>query len=475
MRVPFVFSVVLGALLALCGLPLPWSALSFVPLAGLLWLIAAAPTPRRAAWLAFWGGFAYFTVQLTWLPESFGTGFGPFGIIMFLPVFALEGLFLALTTWVIARLVRWPEARVWALTGGWVILEWLRHLGPFAFPWSLLGYTTLPTPAVQTADLWGVLGLSLLVTLTAAALARLIGGQWRPALALALVWAGSVAYGVTRHPAQGPEAQMLLLRTDLNSFDKAVGTPLIGRSLTLSQQAQPGEVVAWSETAVNSAVLSDPLQAQQLPKLLITGVSYPGWNAAVSWNGQVESRYDKVKLVPFGEYFPLKDALRPLYDWIFARLGFAFDMPDAGTHSTPLTLSGTRYGTYICYDDVFSQLARQQVRNGAEVLVNVSNDGWFKGWGVEQHFMMGRVRAIETRRWVLRSVNDGVAGFVNDLGQVQARLDTGEDVLHARFARLNAVTPYVRFGDAPVLGASALLILGAVIADGRIHRRRRLY
>lgn len=469
---PFVLAALLGALLALCGLPLPWSFLTPLPLAGLLWLVAAAPTPRRAAGLMFVGMFVFFAAQLAWLPQSFGPGFGPFGYFMFLPVFALEGLFWALLACLMARLLRWPQTRLWGLAAGWVILEWLRHLGPFAFPWSTLGYTTLPTPAAQTADLWGVLGLSLLVTCTAAALVRLVGGQWRPAALLALVWAGCVAYGLTRTPGSGPEGRALLLRTAVNSFDKNADLETLTRaSLPLSQQAQPGEVVIWSETALPASWLDSPPLSAQLPNPLITGVLYPAGNAAVAWDGRVEARYDKVKLVPFGEYFPLQAELRPLYLWIFSQLGIGSEFPLPGQHSAPLTLGGVRYGTYICYDDVFGQLAREQVRNGAELLVNVSNDGWFQGWGVEQHFQMGRLRAIETRRWLLRSVNDGVTAVVDDLGRVQQRLDTGEGVLHARFLRLGGESLYVRLGDWPALGLALLILLLALNRDRRLNRQ----
>ncbi|ULH15953.1 apolipoprotein N-acyltransferase [Deinococcus sp. KNUC1210] len=169
--------------------------------------------------------------------------------------------------------------------------------------------------------------------------------------------------------------------------------------------------------------------------------------------------YTKLKPVPFGEFFPFSGPLNALYTWIFHLFGIPnFDPPPSGNVAEPLRLNGVLYGTYICYDSIFSWVARQMVRGGAQVLVNVSNDGWYQGWGVTQHFQMGRLRAIETRRWVLRSVNKGILGVIDDLGRPVSTLDSGEGVLHARYRVLGGETVYVKLGDLPaLLGALALL------------------
>lgn len=469
-RVVPILSLALGALLALCGLPLPWSFLTPLPLAGVLWLISSAPTARNAALRAWLAGSAYFTIQLLWLPQSFGGGFGPLGALMFIPLYLLEGGFLAGMAWLVARLVQRPGARLWGLAGAWVVLEWLRHLGPLAFPWGTLGYTALPTPAVQIADLGGVLLLSLLMTASAAALAQLARGHWRPLAALALVWAGAGAYGLTRTAGVGEEGRALLLRTDYNSFDEDQYPAILQTQRGLSTQSQPGELVIWSESAIREQELGT------LPTPAISGVYFFGQvglpltsaTRAVAWDGQIRGQYDKFKRVPFGEYFPLARPLNRVYQAIFTgfRIG-PFDPPHAGTRLNALPLNGARYGTYICYDSVFPQVAAGMVRDGADVLVNISNDGWYVGWGVTQHFLMGRLRAIETRRFVMRSVNRGVAAVVDDLGRVQQRLDTGNGVLHARYRRLSGQTVYVRYGDWPALILAGLLILGAVVADRR--------
>ena len=470
-------ALALGALLALCGLPYPWSALSPLPLAAVFAYAAWPLRPGVGAARLFWAGLAFFTATLYWLPASFGAGFGPFGALMFLPLYALEAGFWAALGWLCFRAAGRPLPRVWLLACGWVLLEWLRHLGQVGFPWGTLGYTLLPTPAAQIADLGGVLSLSLLVALTAAALVSAAGGAWRPLLWLAALWGGALTYGLTRPDFAGQPGRALLLRTDFNSFDKASGLgggAQLAEMQRLSRAARPGELLIWSETAIDGRPFPFSDQRALLPgRPMLLGIQLPERNSAVAWNGQaVLGGYDKMQLVPFGEYYPFKDRLRGLYDFIYAKLGFAFDPPTPGEFATPLPLLGHLYGTYICYDSVFGRVAGQLVAHGAEVLVNVSNDGWYNdSVGVEQHFQMGRLRAIETRRYLLRSVNRGVAAVVDPRGAVLQRFSgPGPGVLHARFAYRQGLTPYVRLGDAPTLGLVLLGVLWALVAA-----RRRQY
>ncbi|MBB5232930.1 apolipoprotein N-acyltransferase [Deinococcus budaensis] len=465
---PPLTALLLGALLAACGLPLEWSFVAYLPLALVLLYAASAPTRREVVGRAFWSGAGYSAVHLWWLTAFLGKLFGtPLagGLALFL--FALEGAFLAVMAWLAARLVRSPEARVWVLAGGWVVLEWLRFLGPLAFPWPTLGYTLLPTPAVQIADLGGVLLGSVLVAATAAALVSFWRGRRPPLLLLSAAWVGALAYGVTRTPGQGPAQPMLTLRTEFDSFGRATRQlsleEMYGIQRRLSAARRPGELVVWSETAVTAS--GEP---QLLPEFAAPGITglgtppgeTPRRNSVVSVNaaGEITARSEKAKLVPFGEYFPLYSPLRPAYGVIEQVIGFGLAPIRPAETVTPLTLNGVSYGAYICYDSVFPWVARQLTRQGAELLVNVSNDGWYDGWGVQQHFMMGRVRAIETRRWIVRSVNQGVAGAVDDLGRPRQTLSAGEGALHVQPRLLTGQTPYTRLGDLPALLLAALMI-----------------
>ena len=465
-----------GLLLGLCGLPQPWSALTPLVLAPALWLLAGGSGPLGVARRTFWLVSVYFATQLWWLTHFMAelSGLAAGGLLV-LPLFALEGLFWALMAALVTLPLQDRLARVWALAAGWVLLEQLRTLGPLAFPWSDLGYTLLPTPLAQTADLWGASGLSLLVAGTAASLVALARRRPHAALCAGALWAAGLGYSLTRVPGDGPQGQALLVRSEFDSFGRANGSLTPGLQfqhlLTLSRSRQPGEITVWSETSVQ-----DPVQLPLVPGAGIYGVYQQPRNTAQSWDGRQAGGviYDKLKPVPMGEYFPFENSAagRALWSRVFALIRLSFDPPPIGQSTLPLSLNGVRYGTYICYDSIFSWVTRELVRNGAQVLVNISNDGWYRGWGVTQHFQMGRLRAIETRRWVLRSVNMGVAAAVDDLGRPQQVLDRGEGALHARYRLLSGETPYVRLGDAPALALALGLLLPASRAQRRSQRSK---
>lgn len=467
---PALLAAACGTLLAACGLPLAWSFLAPLPLAFLLAHVAAAGTPRQVSGRMWWAATAYSAVHLWWLTAFLGKLFGTpaLGVLASL-LFALEGAFFAAMAFLVARAFRSPAARVWGLAGGWVLLEWLRFLGPLAFPWPTLGYTLLPTPALQLADLGGVLLGSVLVAATAASLVSLRWDSHRPHALLTFAWLAALGYGVTRVPGQGPVQPMLALRTEVDLFNRqSAGEGLLQSSQRLTGAARrPEEVVVWSES-----VLPDPAFLPTAPANGLYGVSsegLPRQNRVVAWTGStITAQTDKARPVPFGEYYPLRGTLAPAWELIERSIGQRLtNLPPAGT-LTPLTLGGVSYGAYICYDSVFPRVARTLVAQGAQVLVNPSNDGWYQGWGVQQHFNMGRVRAIETRRWLVRSVNAGVAGAVDDLGRPVQTLAQGEGALHVRPRLLNGQTLYMRLGDLPALLLAGVLLLYA----RRVDRRR---
>ncbi|WP_309573045.1 apolipoprotein N-acyltransferase [Deinococcus sp.] len=480
-----VFAVLLGMVLALCNVPLPWSVLAFLPLAGVLWFAAQGREARHVSSRLFWSGVGLFTVHLWWLTtflnKLLGTGTG--GLAFFL--FLLEGAFLAVMAYPLARVIRDPAARTWALAGGWVILEWLRFLGPLAFPWPTLGSTLLPTPAIQIADLGGVLLGSVLVTFTAASLASFLlsrspWGSGRPLILAAVAWIAALGYGVTRTPGTGPVQPMLVLRTPFDSFGRATGSLSPAqqehRQRAASQQRQPGEVVVWSETALTAPGRPSVLAGFIGPGIsgVGSGGAEPEFNAvvAIDATSHATSWSDKSKLVPFGEYFPLYRPLHPLYAIIENAIHIRLGGVEESSTPRPLSLNGVRYGAYICYDSVFPAVARTLARQGAQVLVNPSNDGWYDGWGVLQHYNMGRIRTIETRRWLVRSVNRGVAGSINDLGQPVRIVSAGETIqaLHVRPRLLRGITLFMRLGDSPALILAALMIAFALRLDARARR-----
>lgn len=420
-------------------------------------------------------------IHLWWLTNFLGKifQFTPAGILA-LGLYALEGGFFALMAYLVARIIKSPIGRIWSLAGGWGIVEFLRFLGPLAFPWPTLGYSLLPTPLIQVADLGGVLLASLLILCLAGALAHIAVRKqdWQPLVFFSFIWIVALCYGLTRTTGIGLDQPMRVLRQDFNAFGRAAGSLTPAQQLDVQQKASstrlPDEILVWSETALST----DNYPPENLPAFPGPGISGLGirrlpqaanlnTSVAVDEAGRVTSLNSKAKLVPFGEYFPLYREFPQLYAFFERSIGFSFQAFETIKPLIPLKLRGVSYGTYTCYDSVFPWVARQLVLNGAQLLVNPSNDGWYEGWGVRQHFWMGRVRAIEQRRWLVRSVNKGVAGAVNDLGSPVSVISTGKGVqtLSVSPKLLNSLTIYARFGDLPVLMLFICLFLYGLYKD----------
>ena len=473
---PALQALIAGSVLALTSVPFPWSFLAPLPLALLYSLIARSNKPGQAFRLGWLGGAAFFVIHLFWLPVSFTALFGPVIILPMLLLPPLLATFWGLTT-LAAKLT--GRYTLLALPFAWVVMEYLRTLGVFGFTWGTLGYAFLPTPLIQLADLGGVALVSLLVTGAAASLAALRERRWQPLLVMTAIVAVGTGYGLTRPAPSAPEREVLLVQGSVNPLDKAEGRTLdeltLYTDLTKRALAQdPADLVVWPEGAsplpVTDSQVTTALASLKTPAII--GAPYYTSdfsvyrNSAYGFAGTLTSAYAKVKLVPFGETFPLRQSLRFAYDPILTAIGLSGLLSTLpGTSYDLLTLGSIRAGTYICYESTFSGVARAMVRGGANVLVNISNDAWFgRTVGAEQHFQMGRVRAIETRRYLARAGNDGITAVVDPLGRVTARFPRGDRAAFRAQIGLNEVlTPYVRLGEwVPLVSAvmvAALLLL----------------
>jgi apolipoprotein N-acyltransferase len=160
--------------------------------------------------------------------------------------------------------------------------------------------------------------------------------------------------------------------------------------------------------------------------------------------GELVTRYDKVHLVPFGEYVPF----RRLF---FFAAGLTDQVGDftPGTSRAPLQAGDAKLGVFICYESIFPDEIRQSVANGAEVLVNISNDGWYGDSGAYvQHLRQARMRAIENSRWLLRDTNTGVTASIDPYGRIVASVPRKlRTSLQAPYALTNVTTFYTRHGD----------------------------
>ena len=494
-----VLALLCGALLSLAFPPVGlWPlVLALVPL---ILLSVNSLSARAAFWPGFFFGVGFFALYLLWLPESFAPYSGGFFWFLYPPLIAVLGVFWGLVAFTARLLGGRGVGALWLLPAVWVIMEWARTQGPFAFPWGVLGYAWVGTPLAQAADLAGVYGLSLLTLSVLSLLVSPLAYRpqravtrsksfravpvsrpkkrlaWTFGLLLAASWLG---YGIfrTQTITLAAPKTAVLVQGSTDPYARADSLEAVNSEISLYENltlkarrelADPPELVVWPEGVVLDGSLGrgsgreQEVQKSVGSTALITGAAaYDDavdeyFNSVYSLaDARVLSRYDKRYLVPFGEYFPATSVLRPVYSAIFGWFGLEFYQGRTpGAETAPLKLPGTEVAAYICYESVFPQIARTMTAKGAQVLVNISNDAWFGfGQGARQHFSMGNLRAIETRRYLLRDGNDGITALVNPLGQVEAELPRGErGALTVRYGERRGLTPYVRFGDLLVLG-----------------------
>lgn len=490
-----------GALLSATLPPLGmWPLL--LALVPLFVFTALASRPGEAFWLGFAFGLPFFTLYVLWLPRSFASPefFGSFFWLLYPPLLLILAAFWGLVTFLARVLGGGGPVTLWLLPPLWILMEWARTQGYLAFPWGTLGYAWLDTPPGQLADTVGVWGLGLLTTGLAAliavpfvpgrriALQGRAGPAWRSWLALpaalVLLAAGWLAGSAKlQRPLPEPDMTALLVQGNLDPFGRVsgpVGELEVQAGLTanaLEQAQEPPEIVIWPEGAVLSGLtgsggaarLQEIQDSSPQSAFLVgarTNEGNESFNSAYSIDdGEIIDRYDKNYLVPFGERFPFAEAAAPLYRAVFGLFGLSpLASTTPGDELQPLTSPLGELGTYICYESVFPQVQQSLVSQGAGVLVNITNDAWFsRGDGAQQHYDMGRMRAIETRRYILRSGLDGITGVVDPLGRSVEQLPRGaRDTLLVDFAMSDEITPYVRYGGwlLPLLG---LWILGSVL------------
>jgi apolipoprotein N-acyltransferase len=359
----------------------------------------------------------------------------------------------------------------------WVAVE-LARTRITGFPWGLLGTTQVDNiPLARIASVTGVYGLSFEIMLVNAAFAAayLVQREKRKRLLLATVIATVIlqAGSLVTAPAIPTDHSAILVQANVpilegSDWTKAYFSETL-RALTEISLDPNGvtshpDLIVWPENPA-PFYTSDPLfrdavsnVARQSNAWLLAGSigirnasATPAqpteiYNSAslVSPNGEWVSRYDKTHLVPFGEYVPFKQIFS------FAG-GLTKEVGDfsRGASRIPLDAGGAKLGTFICYESIFPDEIRQFADNGAQVLVNISNDGWYGDSGAyAQHLKQSRMRAVENDRWLLLDTNTGRTAVIAPNGRIVASAPRKTRTsLRAPYALSNATTFYTRHGD----------------------------
>ena len=475
----------LGLLTAAGQLPLGAWYVALPALAVVIARVAGAEGARRAAEQAWAAGAGHFLGALTWIispflvePEVYAW-MAPFALLLMAAGLALfwaaAGALSALAAGALGRQGRRAAAFVAALAG----MEALRGVVFTGFPWALPGHIWIDTPVAQLAAWIGANGLTLL-TLVVAALPVIFGpaGAALAALALAMAF-GLGGLRLSAPLPDGPGLTFRLVqpnaRQDLK-WDPEQASRLY-RLQTEFTAAQPRpDLVIWPETALpylyepwGDAAQGVARAARGVP--VITGVQRLEGDAAynslvmIGEGGAELASYDKAHLVPFGEYIPFGDRLNAWFGLraFAAQAGFGYA---AGPGPRVLDLGPLgRAMPLICYEAVFPQDIRRGMAAGRpDFLLQITNDAWFGTLsGPFQHAALARLRAVEFGLPMVRVANTGVSAVWDGFGREVGRLPFGS-YGHADLPlpRALAVTPYARFGEAPVLLAVLLGGLGLV-------------
>jgi apolipoprotein N-acyltransferase len=484
--------MVAGAVLALAFPRMDWDAVAWMAVAPLC-VVALVYGPRAAFFLSWLGGFTFFLGLLHWLNYTFMTYSAiPFPLT-WLPTMALSaycGLWIAVAfaavSWVATR---WPGCALMLAPFAWVAAEWGRGHLFGGFPWGLLGYTQYARlPVIQVAELGGVYAVSFLVVAVNAVLAGIALLPWRHALTGILIGVallgGTLGFGLSRLRAgqPAPQVRVALMQPSIEQplkFDPEHAGTTLGIYLALSRRAAPTnpDLLVWPETATPTPLARDAALASILQgvsatvraPMLVGSIDVEGTAPVVFRNSAylltergIQGRYDKIHLVPFGEYVPLSGVIGFVRGWA----EFISEL-EAGTRTVVFPGPPAPFGVVICYEGIFPELVRDFARNGARLIVNITNDGWFgRTSGPLQHLAMYPFRAVEHRTAVVRSANTGVSAFIAPTGQIMQRIPLYErDIATASVPLRMQTTLYTRLGDwvaylGLVVTAGALLVRG---------------
>lgn len=446
-----------GLLLVPAFPPLNAYPVAFIALVPLL-VSLRGKRPKAAFYLGMASGFIYFLGTVYWVSHSMHV-YGYVPVLATLCAVTLLCFYLALYVGVFSFLFAHLSDRAYMPASImapplWVSLEFLRTHALTGFPWSVLGYTQYSfLKLIQVADITGIYGISFLVVAVNGMLfdmivyksyrsghshpvrrSVIVSVLFTPVIFILTLWYGIVQLDTGENREQIKASVIQGNIPQDRKWDREFRHDVIQRYEELTKAANAGnpDLIVWPESALPFIFGYDKdltedivdFQKQLGSYLLFGGVIRRGGNqersrltnstVLLSPEGNVLSIYDKIHLVPFGEYVPLKKFL-PFIDKLVVAVGDFVPGKEHVVMDTPFA----KIGNLICYEIIFPGLARELVDRGANVLVTITNDAWFGRTSAPyQHFSMAVFRAVENRVPVVRSANTGISGFIDPGGRI---------------------------------------------------------
>ena len=502
---------VLSAVLLVLSFPnFEIAALAWVGVVPLMVVVARRPAPLRALILGWTTGTLFFYVSCYWLTYSmihYGGLPAVVAYLLLLPGAITVGLFPGLFALVLAVVIRrWGSKAVLLSPIIWVAFEYAR-LGVTGQLWNAIGYSQAYHIAlIQTARFGGVYAVGFAIIMVNAAIALLVlrrtattigASALTLLLAAAFTFSDRLAPKTMVRPVVNPQTFLTIVALQPNVPMAVVKTPeetneLLARHLSISKQKldetrdEPGSrLVIWPESPMNFAYASDR-QFQEIVTSftienhtsLLFNSQEPApaggvYNSAVLINekGRVISQYDKIRLLPFGEYVPLPRWL-PGASLITALVG---DFTPGANYTLMPVSAYHRAGVFICIESAYPSIARTMTKGGANVLINISNDGYLGPTAVmRQHLANAVFRAVENNRRVLRVTNSGITALIEPEGTISDATSGFEtDVRVWTMPELfGATTFYTKYGDVLPIACLVATVVAAFAA--MLLRRKEL-
>jgi apolipoprotein N-acyltransferase len=487
---------VLGVV-AVLALPPVHALPALFAFAGVFVLLRRSVSRPGAFAIGWCFGFGWFLAGLYWVGIAFYTDVERFGALA-VPAVLLLAAFLALLPGLAGLAVCWRDwtsarAQILAFAVAWIVAEILRGRHGLAFPWNPVALAWADSPAMLQSVAWiGEQGLGLVTVIAATMPANLVEGHGRrrwlaPALAFLILAglhaAGSIRLAGAAAVADRPERLRIVqgnVPQELK-WDRARGAEWFERHLALSRQdgTVPPDILVWPESAVPYALAEDELAREAVAAVSPPGgVVLTGGNRyevdreppvarnslfVIDGSAAIRERYDKVDLVPFGEFLPFRPLLAALGLGKVTEGTIDF-VPGPGRRV--LEVPGVPpFSPLICYEATFA-LAATPVAPRPAWLLNITNDAWFgKSSGPYQHLAMARLRTIEEGLPLVRAANSGISAVVDAFGQIRASLPLGErGVLDAALPGALARPPPIRRLALVITPGLLLLALGAGLA-----------